>query len=81
MPINRLIVNLSIYLRNYYQNDLETRFKIVIDDGESNYDVLNKIALKRGLLNKGNGDINKAIILLLKEFKDGLIGKISLERI
>ncbi|MCH5180359.1 MAG: ribosome biogenesis GTPase YlqF [Erysipelotrichales bacterium] len=81
LPVDDLADILLNYLRNYYQNDLETRFKITIDDSDNNYDVLNKIALKRGLLNKGNGDINKAIILLLKEFKDGLIGKISLERI
>ena len=81
LPQDDLANILLDYLKNYYPQELETRFKISIDNNDSNYMILNKIALKRGLLNKGNIDINKATVLLLKEFKDGLIGKISLERV
>lgn len=81
LPIDDLADILLNYLKKYYLNDLETRFKIEVDAEESNYETLNKIALKRGLLNKGSADINKATTLILKEFKDGLIGKISLERV
>lgn len=81
LPLDDLADILLEYLKKYYLNDLETRFKIAIDDGDDNYTILHKIGLKRGLLNKGSVDVNKAAIVLLKEFKDGLIGKISLERV
>ena len=43
---------------------------------------LEAIALKRGCLRKGKGgalDLEKAARILLKEFRDGILGRISLE--
>ncbi len=80
LPQEELANLLLDYLKKYYLDYLETRFKILINKEDNNYTIFQKIALKRGLLKKGNPDLYKAEILLLKEFKDGLIGKISLER-
>ena len=67
------------FLKNNYPNALKERFDIIdLDDKEK---VLEAIALKRGL--KGNNGvlmIENAAKLLLKEFKDGKLGRISLEK-
>lgn len=81
LPIDDLANILLDYLKKDYPECLKTRFSIEYEKEEDNYSILRKIALKRGLLQKGDVDINKANVLLLKEFKDGLLGAISLERI
>ncbi len=81
LPLDDLGDLLLDYLKEYYVDDVKTRFKIEFDISENNYSVFTKIALKRGLLQKGEPDVSKAKAVFLKEFKEGLIGKISLERI
>ena len=66
------------YLKKYYPNALKNRFDIdVITDRIT---VLNQIALRRKIVNSvGENDLLRAESLLLKEFKDGLLGRITLE--
>lgn len=80
LPSEELAKYLLSYFKKYYPNALVSRFGInEITDYES---TLNLIAEKRGLLIKnGEKDIEKAIILLLNEFKNGTLGRFSLERI
>ena len=67
------------FFKEHYPSVLEERFDIK-ELGE-NHAVLEEIARKRGLLGQ-NGvlQIENAASLLLKEFKDGKLGRISLER-
>ncbi len=78
LPNSDLISFLLSYLKEHYPNALESRFGI--NEIGSEIETCDYIANKRGLLT-GNGqlDRNKAEELLLKEFKDGLLGKITLE--
>lgn len=78
LPNNELVSILLKFLKEHYPTALKERFGIE-NIGEAK-DVLEKIANKRGLL-AGSGRLNilKAESLLLKEFKDGLLGRISLE--
>ena len=58
-------------------NILKERYEIEDLDVES---ILQKIAIKRGCLKKGNEyDYDKAAALLIQEFRAGKLGKISLE--
>ena len=78
LPNNELVAILLKFLKEHYPNALKERFGIE-NIGEPK-DVLEDIANKRGLLaGSGRLDILKAESLLLKEFKDGLLGRISLE--
>ena len=81
LPLDDLGDILLNYLKQYYIDDVKTRFKINFDINEDNYTIFTKIALKRGLLQKNEPDVSKAKAVFLKEFKEGIIGKISLERI
>ena len=55
------------------------RYDILSCD-KSNQELLNDIAKRRGFKRNDEFDIEKAEILLLNEFKNGLIAKASLER-
>ena len=78
LPNNELVAMLLEFLKGHYPNALKERFGI--EEITSPKEVLEEIANKRGLLaGSGRLDILKAESLLLKEFKDGLLGRISLE--
>lgn len=67
------------FFKERYPSILETRFDI--KEINENHAVLEQIAKKRGLLGQsGVLQIENAASLLLKEFKDGKLGRISLER-
>ena len=65
------------FLKEYYPNELKNRYDLEIIDEN----IFNSICERRKLL-KGNGeyDLEKAKYLLLKEFKEGIIGKMCVER-
>lgn len=74
LPNEDLAIYLVKYLSKWYPNAFMERFGVA--DLTNFEDVINQISLKRGLLN----DSERAYILLLKEFKDGKLGRISLEK-
>ena len=78
LPNTELVNILLTFLKKHYPDALKDRFNITeIGDYES---VIKLICGVRGLKDsRGNDDIIRAEILLLKEFKDGLLGRISLE--
>lgn len=80
LPNTELVIILLDYLKRYYPHALKERFNI---EEITTYDeVMNTICIVRGLKDsRGNNDYQRAEILLLKEFKNGLLGPISLERI
>jgi len=80
LPNEDLVNMLLDYLREYYPNCLKGRFEIeTIGDS---IEVLKAICDRRKILsNNGEFDIKRAQALLLKEFKDGLLGRITLEQL
>lgn len=78
LPNTDLCIYLLEYLRNHYVNSLNERFGI--KEIGSYEEVMNKICENRKLLaSNGSNDLPRAEALLLHEFKNGLLGKISLE--
>ncbi len=80
LPNTDLIEVLLPFLKENYPNILKDRFEI---DEISDYtNTLSQIAKRRGLfLKDGEFDLLKAEALLLKELKDGLLGRVSYDRI
>ena len=79
LPNNELCHFLLNVLRKYYPSALKERFGLeTIGEDE---EVLNHIASRRGLISGGAIDIERAETLLLKEFKDGKLGRVTLDRI
>ena len=73
LPNEDLSIYLIKYLNKFYPEALKERFGVT---DLSNFEiVVQEICERRGLLN----DYERAYSLLLKEFKDGKLGRISLE--
>lgn len=65
------------FLKEYYPNELMKRYDLL----QLDTDIFENIAKRRMLLkNNGEYDVEKAKYLLLKEFKEGIIGKVCVER-
>ncbi len=79
LPLDELGDNLLNFLKENYADFLKARFQIEFNNDEENYEILTKIAQRRGLITNKEFDVGRANTLVLKEFKDGLIGRISLE--
>ena len=78
LPNEVLVKSLLYILRDFYPTALKERYDInsIGEDQE----VLKQIAIRRGLKSGGDLDIEKAEITLLKDFKDGRLGLITLDR-
>lgn len=65
------------FLAKKFPNGLTERYKIQIDD-----DIFNQIALKRGCIQKGGViDTQRALQLILTDFRAGKLGKVALDEI
>ncbi len=82
LDIESLAVSLIDELKKIYPQMLIERYKLTKDDLElENYDILGKIARKRGMLLPGNEEnTERAAIMLCDEFRSSKLGKISLEK-
>ena len=78
LPNEVLVKSLLYILRDFYPTALKERYDINLI-GEDQ-EVLKQIAIRRGLKSGGDLDIEKAEITLLKDFKDGRLGLITLDR-
>jgi len=76
-----LAANLMVKLRELYPQSIEQRYKFAPDPAANGYELLEAAAKKRGfILSKGEYDLSRMAIILLDEFRDGRLGRISLER-
>lgn len=79
LPFDELTDILLSFLKKNYPNEVKARYGLdKLDD--DNHLILTSIAQNRGLMMKGGLDITKAEKLLLNEFKNGKIARISLEQ-
>lgn len=75
-----LSCNLIGLIRNKYSSCLCERFKIEISDLDSDYDIFEKIAKKRGFLRAGGViDEDRCAGVILDEFRAAKIGRITLD--
>ena len=81
LPEDQLFLSLVGFLQEYYPTSLKERFGIESLSGLVPEDIEFRIALRRGLLGMhGEPRLEEAESLLLREFRAGLLGKMSLER-
>ena len=75
-----IAADLLKYLLVYYPEELEAIYKIQVA-GKNLPEVFDAIAKSRGLLIKcGEYDYARTSVLILNDFKNGRIGRITLER-
>ena len=80
LPISDLVETLIEFLRNNYLNEFKTLYQLEDNIINDNNEILLQIAKRRGLISKQGYEISRSEILLLKEFKDGTICRVCLER-
>lgn len=81
LDIETLAVKLLQTLRGPYAALLEARYKIEIAPEDEPYDLLCKIGKKRGMVVRGGEiDTERAAVMLLDEYRGGVLGRITLER-
>ncbi|GMQ64761.1 ribosome biogenesis GTPase YlqF [Vallitalea maricola] len=82
LNIEELALILIDYLRNNYLESLLTRYKLSDTHNLESIQILENIAKNRNLIKAGNElDLNKAAIILMDEFRNGILGKITLETV
>jgi ribosome biogenesis GTPase A len=80
LPIDDLSYALLGFLRGRYPESLKNRYGIGDLNAFSSDEALKAIAKTRGLLSPGGTfDVSRASALLVREFQDGLLGRLSLE--
>lgn len=79
LNVDELALELLKYLYKEYQGMAGMRFKV--EESENPLDTLKSIAQIRGcVLKGGESDLSKAASIVMEEFRNGKIGRISLER-
>lgn len=79
--IETLAANFMLRLRDLYPSALETRYTITPSPTLNGFDLLEQAALKRGfLISRGEADLTRMATTLLKEYHEGKLGRLTLER-
>ena len=79
LPKEDMCLYLNDFLKKNYPNALKDRFGI--DEIISFEETILKICEVRKLMLSGKPDKNRAMSILLNEFKNGLLGKVTLEKV
>lgn len=75
-----LAANFMLRLRELYPNAIEQRYKFVPDPAMNGYELLQAAAKKRGfLISGGECDTERMANVLLNEYHEGKLGRITLE--
>lgn len=81
MDRETLAANFMLRLRETYPQCIEARYKFTPSAEANGFELLEEAAKKRGfLLSKGEYDLERMSAILLDEFRDGRLGRISLEK-
>ncbi len=81
IDIESLAMRLIGVLKNGYANRITERFKITGFEDKEDYEILEMIGRKRGMLISGGEiDYERASVMLLDEYRGGKLGRLSLEK-
>ncbi len=80
IDIESLAMRLINVLKNGYADRLSERFKITGFEDKEDYEILEMIGRKRGMLISGGEiDYERASVMLLDEYRGGKLGRLSLD--
>ncbi|MBR4450994.1 MAG: ribosome biogenesis GTPase YlqF [Clostridia bacterium] len=81
LDIQEIAVRLLDVMRDSYPGNLSERYKIEGFEDMEPYEILELIAAKRGMLLRGGEyDTERCAVMLLDEYRDGRLGKITLDK-
>lgn len=80
--IESLAVRLLNVMKKDYPDRLQERYKLMNFSDKESYEILEQIAKKRGMIQKGGVlDTERASVMLLDEYRGGKLGKITLDSV
>lgn len=80
IDIESLAMRLINVLKNGYEDRLSERFKITDFSDKEDYEILEMIGRKRGMLISGGEiDYERASVMILDEYRGGKLGRLSLD--
>lgn len=80
LDTEELCAKLCSFLADNYPDRLKERYKVVLEDGLTGFEILERISRKRGFILKGNEvDLLRGANVVLDEFRGAKLGKITLE--
>jgi ribosome biogenesis GTPase A len=80
LDLEGLTADLLFLLKEKYSAEIISRYGILIEENDSGFDIMCKIARKRGMLLAGGvEDLDRTSKIVIDEFRGGKIGRISLE--
>lgn len=80
LDMNELACATIRIIRKKYAPLIEARYKMIINDEDTDFDVLQKIGKSRGfLISGGEIDIDRASAIFLDEFRAGKVGRMTLD--
>lgn len=81
VDLEALASRLLEFMKENYKSNIIERYGIELSDEDAGFDILQKVARKRGmLLSGGETNTERASIAVLDEFRGGKLGKITLEK-
>lgn len=81
VDLEALASRLLEFMKENYKSNIIERYGIELADEDAGFNILQKVARKRGmLLSGGETNTERASIAVLDEFRGGKLGKITLER-
>lgn len=81
LPLDEVYDSLINFLKDNYPDDLKKRYQLSNIDSNSEA-IINSIATYRGFLLKGGEvDVNAAQVMVIKEFRDGKIAKVVVDKL
>jgi len=80
LPIHSVVDFIVKFLRDTYPDVFTKLYGLKPEDLVSLETILSGVAKRRGLLTEGQPDMEKAELVILKEFRSGALGRISLEK-
>ena len=79
LDTEEIAIHIITMLRNYYKDYLEERYKL--NDEEEIVDILDKIGKNIGAFRNGETDYEKVYVTIIRDLKEGRIGKVTFDRI
>ena len=80
IDIETLAANLILRMREFYPERLAERYKVDTTADIGGFDLLGQAAKNRGfLISGGEVDLSRMAIVLLDEFRGGILGRVTLE--
>jgi ribosome biogenesis GTPase A len=81
VPQEEVAIKIVGYLRKYHSSEFFSFYNLEITEDSDDRETINQIAQRSGLLSGGKPNLERAYMMVLDDFRDGKIARVTLETI